>query len=398
MEQQNTITAADMDAAAMALQGARYVRVNDRYYEYAYNPNTNSYCWIARDKKELKQDGVSVTSIKQYNGWTVRHNFTGNYEKVIHNYLNLSLPLQHHPKRGDWVTIEKLLRHIFGEQYEIGLDYYTLLIRNPEQMLPILTLVSQQRGTGKSTLLNFNNWLFGANSIIMTVGEYRQPFNSLFATKLLIQIDETAISESFVKEQLKKDSTAKTIQMRRMRCEHETLPFYGKFIMATNSETSFMNIESDEIRFWVRKVPVIADGYNPLFEGQLKKEIPAFLNYIQNEHTLTVNEAQSRMWFSPEQIHTDALDRVIENSISDLAKEINLMLLEMADERGLHNICMTATDVKNWLNSKYSRVDISTALDELKLERKTGRYTHAMASIEGVPKQCNGNYWCWNKG
>ena len=45
--------------------------------------------------------------------------------------------------------------HIFGDQYELGLDYLQILYTMPQQKLPILLLVSEERNTGKSTILNF---------------------------------------------------------------------------------------------------------------------------------------------------------------------------------------------------------------------------------------------------
>ena len=61
------------------------------------------------------------------------------------------------------MTIAALVRHIFGDQYELGLDYLQLLYTKPLQKLPILLLVSEERNTGKSTFLNFLKALFEAN-------------------------------------------------------------------------------------------------------------------------------------------------------------------------------------------------------------------------------------------
>ena len=37
-------------------------------------------------------------------------------------YYNKYMPLKYKPKEGEWPHIEQLLRHIFGEQYDLGLD------------------------------------------------------------------------------------------------------------------------------------------------------------------------------------------------------------------------------------------------------------------------------------
>ncbi len=62
--------------------------------------------------------------------------------------------------QGDFPNIKKLVSHIFGEQYELGMDYLQLLYLRPVQKLPILLLVSEERNTGKTTFLNFLKALF----------------------------------------------------------------------------------------------------------------------------------------------------------------------------------------------------------------------------------------------
>lgn len=63
-------------------------------------------------------------------------------------------------QRGFFRDIEKLMHHIFEEQYELGLDYMQLLYMQPTQKLPILLLVSEERNTGKTTFPNFLKSIF----------------------------------------------------------------------------------------------------------------------------------------------------------------------------------------------------------------------------------------------
>lgn len=83
-----------------------------------------------------------------------------NYQKEISGFYNLYEPIDHVPTEGDFSDIEKLLLHIFEEQYELGLDYMQLLYMQPTQKLPILLLVSEERNTGKTTFLNFLKAIF----------------------------------------------------------------------------------------------------------------------------------------------------------------------------------------------------------------------------------------------
>ena len=50
-----------------------------------------------------------------------------NYRQVIDNFLNLYEPIGHQPKEGDFSHIQALVYHIFGEQYELGMDYLSIL-------------------------------------------------------------------------------------------------------------------------------------------------------------------------------------------------------------------------------------------------------------------------------
>ena len=64
---------------------------------------------------------------------------------------------------GIFSSICSLVEHIFGEQYELGMDYLQLLYLRPLQRLLVLLLVSDERNTGKTTFLNLLKSIFGGN-------------------------------------------------------------------------------------------------------------------------------------------------------------------------------------------------------------------------------------------
>ena len=103
-----------------------------------------------------------LATVPKYDGFcTVPDHL--NYRKEIDGFLNLYEPIEHTPQIGDFPNIRSLVLHIFGEQYNLGLDYLQLLFLQPLQKLPILLLVSEERNTGKSTFLNFLKAVFGDN-------------------------------------------------------------------------------------------------------------------------------------------------------------------------------------------------------------------------------------------
>ena len=68
-----------------------------------------------------------------------------NYQRIISNCYNIYNPFAYEPEEGDWATIEAFIRHIFKEQFELGLDYIQIIYQHPTQALPILCLVSKER-------------------------------------------------------------------------------------------------------------------------------------------------------------------------------------------------------------------------------------------------------------
>ncbi|MBO7763667.1 MAG: hypothetical protein J6S16_01870 [Bacteroidales bacterium] len=350
------------------IQVEKVVRVADDFYQKVITPLYEER-WIPRKRKELEKDGQDFKEVLKFFGWTNEPNFL-DYKEDIGGWLNLSQPLPYQPRDGDWPTIRKLFEHIFGEQLELGFDYYSLILTKPKQLLPILVLVSEEQGTGKSTLLQFNGFLIGANAVILNVSQYSQQFNGVYAAKLIIGIDETVISEQFIKERLKQDSTATSIQLRKMHSEHQTLPFYGKFILCTNREKDFAKLEKEDMRFWVRKVGKIQQ-FDADFCTKLKNEVPAFTQFLITR-PLSVPSPLSRMWFSPEQLKTGAFEVVVANSISDCAKDIKIWAELHEDEP---EFGITETELLKELERKYTLAQVRKALkEELHMENSNKRY------------------------
>ena len=346
-----------------------FARIGDVYFQLF-----NDGKLLKRDKKEMREDGVVLAQVPKYYGFTVEHDFE-NYRQRVDNFYNLSSPLQHTECNGNFPTIEKMFKHIFQHQVEIGYDRYQLLLQQPKQMQPVLVLVSEVQGTGKTSLLNFDAALFGSNAVTTKMSEYIQPFNALYASKLLIGIDESSIDENFIKQRIKQDSTSQSILLRKMHTEHVTMPFYGKFTLCSNKEDDFAHIERSDIRFWIIKVPRL-DSFNPNFLADIKKEIPAFL-YWMKRRKMSVPVSQSRQWFSQEQLKTDALENCIQNSKSRIAKDILAYTHEKMTEDEKDFFCATASDLVNIFNRKYTISEIQKVLlKELKMEKpQKQRYT-----------------------
>ena len=160
-----------------------FIRVGTTLYTIVNQPRINGGFVKKRivwNNETLRQDYGKdfIATVPKYDGFCTVPNHV-NYQPVVDKFLNLYEPIGHQPKEGEFPHVESLIRHIFGEQYELGMDYLQLLYLQPVQKLPILLMVSEERNTGKSTssissklfsktmLLSTPTRIFAANSMLI---------------------------------------------------------------------------------------------------------------------------------------------------------------------------------------------------------------------------------------
>jgi hypothetical protein len=292
-----------------------YIRVGTTYYRRVQIPLiSGDYIekLIKWNIQCIRQDHGknALSSIPRYYGFCHMPSHK-NYHEQIANFLNQYKAIPYQPEPGSCIKTIEFLKHIFEDQIELGLDYLALMYKEPIQILPVLCLVSKERETGKTTFLNWLKAIYQNNMIYNKTEDFRSPFNRDWASKLIIAVDEALLDEVEDSERIKKLSTARTFKTKARRKGRIETDFYGKFILCSNNEDSFIIIEPTETRYWVRKVKPIERVNINLLE-ELKVEIPAFLHFINTRQMSTKN--QNRMWFSASQINTKALQRVIRSS------------------------------------------------------------------------------------
>ena len=289
-----------------------FIRVGTTLYKIVEQPRLNGgYVKkrIAWNNETLRQDYGKdyIGSVPKYDGFCTVPEHIG-YRSVVGKFLNLYEPIDHRPQEGDLSHIQSLVRHIFGEQYELGMDYLQLLYLQPIQKLPILLLVSEERNTGKSTFLNFLKALFQENVTFNTNEDFRSQFNADWAGKLMIVVDEVLLNRREDSERLKNLSTAHSYKMEAKGKDRYEVQFFAKFVLCSNNENFPVYIEPEETRYWVRKISRLGKD-DTSFLQKLQDEIPAFLYHLQHRNLTTKEE--SRMWFSPSLIRTEALEKII---------------------------------------------------------------------------------------
>ncbi len=231
-----------------------------------------------------------------------------NYQPVVDKFLNLYEPIGHLSKEGEFLHIKSRIRHIFGEQYELGMDYLQLLYLQPVQKLPILLMVSEERNTGKSMFLNFLKAVFQNNVTFNTNEDFRSQFNSDWAGKLLIVVDEVLLNRREDSERLKNLSTTLSYKVEAKGKDRDEISFFAKFVLCSNNESLPVIIDMGETRYWVRKINRL-ESDDTDFLQKLKTEIPAFLYFLQ--HRTLSTQKESRMWFAPQLTFTPVVMRIV---------------------------------------------------------------------------------------
>lgn len=326
------------------------MRVGTTLYKVVKQPCANGGHEKRRmiwNNSTLRQDyGKNyLASVPKYDGFCTVPNHL-NYQKEIDGFLNLYEPIAHQPQEGDFSHITSLMRHIFDEQYEIGMDYLQLLYLQPIQKLPILLLVSEERNTGKSTFLNFLKAVFGDNVTFNTNEDFRSQFNSDWAGKLLIVVDEVLLNRREDSERLKNLSTTFNYKVEAKGKDRTEIAFFAKFVLCSNNEHLPVIIDAGETRYWVRKInPLQNDDTN--FLQKLKAEIPAFLFFL-TQRTLST-EKQSRMWFNPKQTHTAALQKIIRSNRNRVEVEMTELFLDIMAEMNVESVSFCLNDLINLL-------------------------------------------------
>jgi hypothetical protein len=302
----------------------KYIRVGTDYYKITLAPNKHGFKEkrLRKWKKEtIKDDFATKFNPKPYLDVRVFESFCNipdniHYKRVHKGNWNIYEPLIHEVKIGECPHTLDFLRHIFGEKYEVGLDYLTILYRYPTQILPILCLVSKERQTGKTTFLKWLQAIFQQNMAVVSNESIQKNFNAHYVNKLIIAIDETAIGldKKEVAERIKKMATDDKAFIEFKGRDSELIDFYGKIVMCSNNETDFIQIDEQEIRYFVNQVkPFTKDVINrELLESCLIPEIPHFLHLLQTREI--THPPKSRAWFDDTVIKTEALSKVIKET------------------------------------------------------------------------------------
>jgi hypothetical protein len=328
----------------------RHMRVNDDWYKMVARPTSGGGVEeeiVPRKVGEIMRDYLKrypnfLEECPKYEGFGIFPDFSENYKRVVQvrndRYYNMYSPLMHVPKPGQFDTITSFLKHIFGgvatlddnvlgDPFTVAMDWWTLLLQKPMQMLPVIVLVSPENETGKSTFLDLLTWVFGSNACILNNDQFAMKFNGHYATKFIIGLDESFqdLDKKAEKERLKQMVTAKDIYVENKGVNVQKIPFYAKLVMCSNEAERIMRLEEGENRWFVVRVPKIKKK-DPLLGQKMQAEIPAFIDWLQKRKVF--HPLESRLWFGSDHFITEQFNRIVEATKPQLHRSFEEMMKE----------------------------------------------------------------------
>lgn len=355
--------------------------------------------------------GKLLYDIPYYNGFINRPGHL-DYKKefVVHDkdghemkYYNKYLPLSHNPEEGDIPLSLDFIKHIFGtgtithngkvyNEWDLGLDYLQLLYMDPCQMLPILFLVSNERGTGKTKFWEWVGAIFQGNVKPINSHQLNGQFTSLFASSLLVYIDEAFLDKKETMEKLKSLVASEKGKLEYKGVDSDIIDNFLKVGGSSNDEESFVQITDEEVRYWIRKIkPIPQEKQYKTWFTQLRKEIPALLYYLERRTMAT--EYEHRQWFAPELIKTEALDAIVRESRSSMEITIEEVV---RDYMSMHNkavVQLSTPDLKELIQENTTKLStLRWALEQKMGLKNTGvnreyeKYKMEYDNLEQVEK------------
>jgi hypothetical protein len=348
----------------------------------------------AQFKSEKLVDQI-IHSMPLYDGIA---NIPGHGDNYIDNFVtedkeghklhwkNLYHKVTWEEKEGSFEAITKIIKHIFGkgkvcykgvwmDEWELGWDYLQLLWSNPTQKLPILTCVSKERNTGKSTIFDFLRILFQQNAKQVREQDFMSEFSAYMVTAVLLIAEEFTLQKMALLQKLKNMVTAAKMPYRAMHKNTTEVDSFLHVGITSNSLEDFTCLDDDEVRFWIREIPVLSEAEFDL--DILKKatdEIPALIFFLNRRKMGT--QRDSRAWFDFDLIKTDALRKVLALSKSEIEKEMELFLREVFSQTKLPMLKFSVKDIKEELRTpKYSSILIKDCLS-LKMKVQDSKWSN----------------------
>ena len=173
----------------------------------------------------------------------------------------------------------------------------------------------------------------------------------------MICVDEVLLNRREDSERIKNLSTARSYKAEAKGRDRREVEFFGKFVLCSNNERNPVLIEAAETRYWVRRVPPLPYDDQHLLV-KMQAEIPGLLFYLQQRMLSSYEE--SRMWFAPRLLATDALRRIVHYNRSKTETEMLSIIHDIMEAENLADYRFDVSDMVNMLEIRGIRSDHPT--------------------------------------
>lgn len=173
----------------------------------------------------------------------------------------------------------------------------------------------------------------------------------------MICVDEVLLNRREDSERIKNLSTARSYKAEAKGRDRREVEFFGKFVLCSNNERNPVLIEAAETRYWVRRVPPLPYDDQHLLV-KMQAEIPGLLFYLQQRMLSSYEE--SRMWFAPRLLATDALRRIVHYNRSKTETEMLSIIRDIMEAEHLADYRFDVSDMVNMLEIRGIRSDHPT--------------------------------------
>lgn len=282
-----------------------------------------------------------LRNLQVYNKFELVPSHT-NYRRAIETEyginFNVYKPLTYKPEKGEWKNIDKILRHLAGDNYDLIMEWLWLTYKYPERRIISLAFVGG-RNSGKTSFLHLLSDMLQANFLLGSPDLITSAYNEAVAGRIAVGIDEKVSGKEAEKElqTIKRNMSSKDIYINPKNKSPYVTPNYVRYVFCSNDVNNPLKLESENERILVIDVPRIKDSDDRILQSATG-EMPAFTYYLENEfeenHNM-IGDRRNRFWFPPSALQNQATRRVQDESRPGDAIAIQEIIIGLFEDNPL---------------------------------------------------------------
>jgi len=333
-----------------------FIQIDNKYYRVVEDQFNGQYQYEYQSLKQWNANDIireigrkELKLIPFYEDEVYQPLPPNQYQQNFRGRWNTYPQIKHKIISKHFDDIQKLLKQLFPnpKHYKMVIEYLAVLMQRPTQKLPVLTLVSKEQNTGKSTFIFLCKLLFQENATLQTMLSLNGHFNISWAKSLVVLAEEIQFNEKDgnIYITIKITTTAKTIPVEGKHENGMQSACHTHFIFATNKEEEFIKLDPEDTRFLIFKVPgkVKKENYIDNLHQKLIEQVGAFAQYLLNYKLEYKNPEINRLYFRAEDIMNEFKVKVMKESRPQIIQDLIHRVKEYFDTFPQENELMIKT-------------------------------------------------------